>query len=141
MPVMACGAGVCATISRSRSLPVSSSVTNRSGGEHIVAYTYLSQRPGDAHAIGVMSTPMLLNPIEGPLDSALPKGIGFQRLQTPRLLEPDTEDNLHQLFLGPEQLTEGRLGFFKQGSTVGKLSVLFEKKRPRAGMQANVAGV
>jgi putative tricarboxylic transport membrane protein len=46
-------------------LPVSSSVTNRSGGEHAVAYTYISQRTGDAHAIGVMSTPMLVNPIQG----------------------------------------------------------------------------
>ena len=46
-------------------LPVPSSVVNRSGGEHIVAYTYMSQRAGDAHAIGVMSTPMLVNPIEG----------------------------------------------------------------------------
>ena len=46
-------------------LPVASSVVNRSGGEHIVAYTYFTQRPGDAHAIGVMSTPMLVNPIEG----------------------------------------------------------------------------
>ena len=46
-------------------LPVPSSVVNRSGGEHIVAYTYFTQRPGDAHAIGVMSTPMLVNPIEG----------------------------------------------------------------------------
>jgi hypothetical protein len=35
----------------------------------------------------------------GPLDSALPRGIGFQRLTTPRLLEPDTEENLHALFL------------------------------------------
>lgn len=46
-------------------LPVPSSVVNRSGGEHIVAYTYISQRTGDAHAIGVMSTPMLVNPIAG----------------------------------------------------------------------------
>ena len=46
-------------------LPVTSSVANRSGGEHIVAYTYISQRVGDAHAIGMMSTPMLVNPIEG----------------------------------------------------------------------------
>ncbi len=46
-------------------LPVPSSVVNRSGGEHVVAYTYISQRTGDAHAIGVMSTPMLVNPIEG----------------------------------------------------------------------------
>lgn len=46
-------------------LPVPSAVVNRSGGEHIVAYTYISQRTGDAYAIGVMSTPMLVNPIEG----------------------------------------------------------------------------
>ncbi len=46
-------------------LPVQSTVVNRSGGEHIVAYTYISQRTGDAHAIGVMSTPMLVNPVEG----------------------------------------------------------------------------
>jgi len=46
-------------------LPVPSTVVNRSGGEHIVAYTYISQRTGDAYAIGVMSTPMLVNPIEG----------------------------------------------------------------------------
>jgi hypothetical protein len=41
----------------------------------------------------------LTAPIEGPLDASLPKGIGFQRLETPRLLEADTEDNLHALFL------------------------------------------
>jgi putative tricarboxylic transport membrane protein len=46
-------------------LPVSSTVANRSGGEHAVAYTYISQRTGDAHSIGVMSTPMLVNPIQG----------------------------------------------------------------------------
>ena len=46
-------------------LPVSSSVANRSGGEHIVAYTYIAQRTGDPYAIGMMSTPMLVNPIEG----------------------------------------------------------------------------
>ena len=46
-------------------LPVPSSVVNRSGGEHIVAYTYIQQRTGDAHHIGLMSTPMLVNPIEG----------------------------------------------------------------------------
>jgi putative tricarboxylic transport membrane protein len=46
-------------------LPVSMSVANRSGGEHIVAYTYISQRNADPHAIGLMSTPMLVNPIEG----------------------------------------------------------------------------
>lgn len=46
-------------------LPVSSSVANRAGGEHIVAYTYVQQRVGDPHVIGIMSTPMLVNPIEG----------------------------------------------------------------------------
>jgi len=52
-------------ISDLKLLPVSSSVANRSGGEHIVAYTYVSQRPGDGHTIGIMSTPMLVNAIEG----------------------------------------------------------------------------
>jgi putative tricarboxylic transport membrane protein len=46
-------------------LPVPSSVANRSGGEHIVAYTYIQQRAGDPHHVGLMSTPMLVNPIEG----------------------------------------------------------------------------
>ena len=46
-------------------LPVSSAVVNRSGGEHIVGYTYIHSRAGDPHTIGLMSTPMLLNPIEG----------------------------------------------------------------------------
>lgn len=46
-------------------LPVSSSITNRAGGEHIVAYTYVQQRAGDPHMLGVMSTPMLVNPVEG----------------------------------------------------------------------------
>ena len=41
----------------------------------------------------------LTAPIMGPLDASLPKGIGFQRQETPRFLEPDTEDNLHRLFL------------------------------------------
>ena len=46
-------------------LPVASSVANRSGGEHIVGYTYIQQRAGDPHHIGLMSTPMLVNPIGG----------------------------------------------------------------------------
>lgn len=46
-------------------LPVSSSVVNRSGGEHNVAYTYVSQRAGDAHTLGLASTPLLVNQIEG----------------------------------------------------------------------------
>jgi putative tricarboxylic transport membrane protein len=46
-------------------LPVASSVVNRSGGEHIVAYTFIQQRTGDPYLIGLMSTPMLVNAIEG----------------------------------------------------------------------------
>lgn len=46
-------------------LPVSSAVVNRSGGEHNVAYIYVSQKSGDAHTLGLMSTPMLVNQIEG----------------------------------------------------------------------------
>ena len=46
-------------------LPVQSSVVNRSGGEHVVAYTFVSQRTGDAHLVGIMSTPMLVNPLQG----------------------------------------------------------------------------
>jgi putative tricarboxylic transport membrane protein len=46
-------------------LPVSSAVINRSGGEHNVAYTYVSQRNADPHTIGIMSTPMLVNAVEG----------------------------------------------------------------------------
>ena len=46
-------------------LPVAINVVNRSGGEHNVAYTYVSQRNADAHTIGVMSTPMLVNAVEG----------------------------------------------------------------------------
>lgn len=46
-------------------LPVSSSIVNRSGGEHSVAYTYVSQRNADPHTIGIVSTPMLVNAIEG----------------------------------------------------------------------------
>ncbi|MGH8661843.1 MAG: tripartite tricarboxylate transporter substrate binding protein [Burkholderiales bacterium] len=46
-------------------LPVPSSVTNRSGGEHVVGYTYIQQRAGDPHHIGIMSTPMVFNPLQG----------------------------------------------------------------------------
>jgi putative tricarboxylic transport membrane protein len=46
-------------------LPVQSAVVNRGGGEHIVAYTFIAQRTGDPHHVGLMSTPMLVNPIEG----------------------------------------------------------------------------
>ncbi len=46
-------------------LPVPSSVVNRSGGEHNVAYTYVAQRAGDAHTLGLVSTPLLVNQVEG----------------------------------------------------------------------------
>lgn len=46
-------------------LPVASNVANRSGGEHSVAYTFVSQRTGDPYTLGLMSTPMLVNPIQG----------------------------------------------------------------------------
>ena len=46
-------------------LPVPSTIVNRSGGEHIVAYTYVSQRTGDPYTLGFMSTPILVNPIQG----------------------------------------------------------------------------
>ena len=45
-------------------LPVPSTIVNRSGAEHIIAYTYVSQR-GDPHTVGLMSTPLLVNAIEG----------------------------------------------------------------------------
>jgi hypothetical protein len=40
----------------------------------------------------------LTEAIDGPLDTALPAAVGFQRKETPRLLEPDTEENLQRLF-------------------------------------------
>ena len=46
-------------------LPVTSSIVNRSGAEHVIAYTYVSQKTADGHTIGIMSTPMLVNPIGG----------------------------------------------------------------------------
>jgi putative tricarboxylic transport membrane protein len=46
-------------------LPVPSNVVNRSGGEHNIAYTYVAQKTGDAHTLGLMSTPMLVNPVSG----------------------------------------------------------------------------
>ena len=45
-------------------LPVQSAVVNRSGAEHAIAYGYVSQK-ADPHTVGVMSTPMLVNPIGG----------------------------------------------------------------------------
>ena len=46
-------------------LPVPSSVVNRPGGGHQIAYTYVQQRAGDPHSIGIMSTPIVLNYAEG----------------------------------------------------------------------------
>jgi putative tricarboxylic transport membrane protein len=44
---------------------VSSSVANRAGGGHLVAYTYVQQKTGDPHMLGIMSTPLLMNHVEG----------------------------------------------------------------------------
>jgi putative tricarboxylic transport membrane protein len=46
-------------------LPVSSSVVNRAGAQHVIAYTHLHQRAGDPHSIGIISTPLLMNYVEG----------------------------------------------------------------------------
>ena len=48
-------------------LPVSSAVANRSGGEHALAYTYLSQRTGDAHFLSLASPVLLANHLAGRL--------------------------------------------------------------------------
>jgi len=46
-------------------LGVPSSVVNRAGGGHTIAYTYVQQKAGDPHSIGIMSTPILMNFVEG----------------------------------------------------------------------------
>lgn len=46
-------------------LPVTSAVVNRAGGEHAVAYTFLSQRTGDAHFVSLASPVLLANHIAG----------------------------------------------------------------------------
>ena len=46
-------------------LPVSSSVSNRAGGGHAVAYNYLAQRPGDPHFLAVTSMTLLASHING----------------------------------------------------------------------------
>ena len=48
-------------------LPVSSAVANRAGGEHAMAYTYLSQRTGDPHFLSVASPVLLSNHLAGRL--------------------------------------------------------------------------
>jgi putative tricarboxylic transport membrane protein len=46
-------------------IPVSSTVVNRAGGEHAIAYTYLSQRNGDAHLLSLASPVLLSNHLTG----------------------------------------------------------------------------
>lgn len=48
-------------------LPVSHAVVNRAGGEHAVAYTFLSQKPGDPHFVSLASPVLLANHIAGRL--------------------------------------------------------------------------
>jgi putative tricarboxylic transport membrane protein len=46
-------------------LPVSSTVVNRAGGGHAVAYSYLNQRAGDPHVLSITSATLLANHING----------------------------------------------------------------------------
>jgi len=46
-------------------LPVSSTVANRGGGGHAVAYSYLNQRSGDPHYLCITSSTLLANHING----------------------------------------------------------------------------
>jgi putative tricarboxylic transport membrane protein len=46
-------------------LAVTSSISNRPGGGHAVAYNFLSQRPGDPHYLCVTSMTLLANNING----------------------------------------------------------------------------
>jgi putative tricarboxylic transport membrane protein len=46
-------------------LPVSSSISNRAGGGHAVAYNFLAQRAGDPHFMAVTSMTLLANHING----------------------------------------------------------------------------
>ena len=48
-------------------LPVSSTVVNRSGGAHAVAYSFLNQREGDPHHLSITSSTILTNHINGRL--------------------------------------------------------------------------
>jgi putative tricarboxylic transport membrane protein len=48
-------------------LPTSSTVTNRSGGGHAVAYNFLGQRSGDPHVLSITSSTLLTNHINGHL--------------------------------------------------------------------------
>ena len=46
-------------------LPVSSTISNRPGGGHAVAYNYLAQRPNDPHFLAVTSSTLLASHING----------------------------------------------------------------------------
>lgn len=46
-------------------LPVSSTVVNRAGGEHAIAYTLISQRSGEPHLLGLASPVLLSNHASG----------------------------------------------------------------------------
>ena len=48
-------------------VPSTSAVVNRAGGEHAVAYTFLSQKPGDPHFVSLASPVLLANHIAGRL--------------------------------------------------------------------------
>lgn len=46
-------------------VPVSSSISNRGGGGHAIAYNYLNQHPGNPHVVGIMSSNLLSSHIAG----------------------------------------------------------------------------
>ena len=46
-------------------VPTSSTVTNRAGGGHAVAYNYLNQRAGDPHTLSITSSTLLASHING----------------------------------------------------------------------------
>lgn len=48
-------------------VPVSSTVANRAGGGHAVAYTFLNQRAGDPHFLSITSSTILTSHINGRL--------------------------------------------------------------------------
>ena len=48
-------------------VPVSTSVVNKAGGEHAIAYNYLHQKPGDPHVLALASPVLLTNHITGVL--------------------------------------------------------------------------
>ena len=46
-------------------LPVSTTISNRAGGGHAVAYSYLNQRPSDPHFLAITSSTLLASHING----------------------------------------------------------------------------